>query len=79
MPQNLERFEQGRPQRAILPGSLLDNNLTQPALLGRRRRHRRGPDAAVLTDPIYDAPATVALLEMIECERNHLGTPQAAA
>ena len=34
MAQDLERFEQGRPQRPILPSRLFDNHLEQPAVLG---------------------------------------------
>jgi hypothetical protein len=34
MAQDLERFEQGRSQRAVLPSRLFDNHLEQPALLG---------------------------------------------
>ena len=32
--QDLERFEQGRPQHPVLPSGLFDNHLEQPALLG---------------------------------------------
>ena len=34
MAQDLERFEQGRSQHAVLPSRLFDNHLEQPALLG---------------------------------------------
>ena len=34
MAQDLERFEQGRSQRAVLPSRLFDNHPEQPALLG---------------------------------------------
>jgi len=34
MAQDLERFEQGRSQRAVLPRRLFNNHLEQSALLG---------------------------------------------
>jgi hypothetical protein len=34
MAQDFERFEQGRPQRPVLPRGFFDNHLEQPALLG---------------------------------------------
>src|SRR5438132_9865120 len=34
MAQDLEWFEQGRPQRPVLPSRLFDHHLQQPALLG---------------------------------------------
>src|SRR5437870_4566718 len=42
-------------------------------------RHRHGADAAVLADKVDDAPATVALLDVCECECRHLRSPEAAA
>jgi hypothetical protein len=32
----------------------------------------------VFSDEIYDAPAAIALLEMVESECRHFGPPQAA-
>ena len=32
--QDFKRFEQGRPQRAILPGGFFDNDSEEPTLLG---------------------------------------------
>jgi hypothetical protein len=42
-------------------------------------RHWDGADAAVLADQIYDAPAAVALLDVRERERRHLGATEPAA
>src|ERR1700685_2309936 len=42
-------------------------------------RHRRSADPTVLADEIDDAPAAIALLQVRERERGHLGAPQAAA
>lgn len=42
-------------------------------------RHWRGSDPAVFADQINDAAAAIALLQVRECERSHLRTPQAAA
>jgi hypothetical protein len=36
MAQDFKRFEHGRPQCSVLPGSFFDNYLEQPALLRRR-------------------------------------------
>src|SRR5580704_15547863 len=41
--------------------------------------HRRGSDPTMLPDQINDAPAAIALLQVRERERGHLGAPQAAA
>jgi hypothetical protein len=38
-------------------------------------RHRNSTHAAVLADEIHDAPSTVALLNVFERKRSHLGTP----
>jgi len=42
-------------------------------------RHRRRPNSAVLAYQIDDAPTSIALLEVGERQRGHLGTPQPAA
>jgi hypothetical protein len=42
-------------------------------------RHWGSTDPAVLANEIHDAPTTVALLNMSECEGRHLGSSQAAA
>ena len=42
-------------------------------------RHRRRPNAAVLSDKIDDTPAAVALLNVRERERRHFRSPEAAA
>src|SRR5260370_25644355 len=44
-----------------------------------RRWHRRGSDASVLTNEVHDAPAPVALLEVIERKRGYLRPPNATA
>src|SRR5712692_3000067 len=41
--------------------------------------HRYGADAAVLANKVHNAPATIALLDVRERERRHLGTPESAA
>src|ERR1017187_5452682 len=42
-------------------------------------RHRDRPHAAMLANEVHDAPTPVALLYVGDCERSHLGPPQAAA
>jgi hypothetical protein len=42
-------------------------------------RHRHRPDAAVLSNQIYDAPPPVALLDVGDGERSHLRAPEPAA
>jgi hypothetical protein len=38
-------------------------------------RHWRGADPSVFADQINDAPAAIALLQVRESERGHLGAP----
>jgi hypothetical protein len=52
---------------------------SQQIVLGYPRGHRRGPDAAVLSDEVDDAPASIALLNMDEGEGCDFGSTQAAA
>ena len=42
-------------------------------------RHRNRPHPAMLPDEVHDAPTAVALLDVAERERRHLGSPQPAA
>src|ERR1017187_9906981 len=42
-------------------------------------RHRDRPHAAMLANEVHNAPSSVALLYVGDCERSHLGPPQAAA
>jgi hypothetical protein len=41
-------------------------------------RHRRGPNATVLSNKVNDAPTTVALLDMRESDCRHFRSPQPA-
>ena len=43
------------------------------------RRHRNRPHPAMLANEVHDAPSSVALLDVGDGERSHLGPPQAAA
>src|ERR1035438_5824198 len=43
------------------------------------RRHRYRPHTAVLSHQVHDAPTPVALLDVGDSERRHLGPPQPAA